>query len=85
MDKMKPFAKDTSRAPVSQRKQIFDDSIPQDRKAMVKAVIDDKTIEVPRGTTILEAAKLVNIKIPTLCQHDDLCLAGVCRVCIVEV
>ena len=85
MDKMKPFAKDTSRAPVSQRKQTFDDSIPQDRKAMVKAVIDDKTIEVPRGTTILEAAKLVNIKIPTLCQHDDLCLAGVCRVCIVEV
>jgi NADH-quinone oxidoreductase subunit G/[NiFe] hydrogenase diaphorase moiety small subunit len=28
---------------------------------------------------------MVNIKIPTLCQHDDLDLAGVCRVCVVEV
>lgn len=51
----------------------------------VIAVIDDIEVEVPIGTTILEAAKKINIKIPTLCHHDDLCVAGVCRVCIVEV
>ncbi|MCK4810292.1 MAG: [FeFe] hydrogenase, group A [Candidatus Omnitrophica bacterium] len=85
MGKTKPFAQDTSRAPISQRKQAFDDSAQQDREIMVKVVIDDESVEVHRGTTILEAARLVNIKIPTLCQHDDLCLAGVCRVCVVEV
>jgi len=53
--------------------------------AMVKVVIDDIEVKVPMGTTILEAAKQVNIKIPTLCNHADLCLAGVCRVCVVEV
>jgi iron-only hydrogenase group A len=37
------------------------------------------------GTTILAAAKQAGIEIPTLCAHDDLCIAGVCRVCVVEV
>jgi len=82
----KPFASDTSRAPISQRGQQHIEKI--DEKAlgaMVKAIIDDIEVKVPMGTTILEAAKAVNIKIPTLCYHEDLCLAGVCRVCVVEV
>lgn len=41
-------------------------------------------VEVPEGTTILEAAKQLNFRIPTLCNHDDLCVAGNCRVCVVE-
>jgi len=41
-------------------------------------------VKVPEGTTILEAAKKMNFKIPTLCNHDDLCVAGNCRVCVVE-
>lgn len=40
---------------------------------------------VDEGTTILEAAKKLNFKIPTLCYHKDLCVAGNCRVCVVEV
>ncbi len=40
---------------------------------------------MPLGTTILEAAKQLGIRIPTLCHHPDLCVAGVCRVCVVEV
>ena len=40
---------------------------------------------VPLGTTILEAARQLGIRIPTLCYHEDLCLAGVCRVCVVEI
>ncbi|MBD3246984.1 MAG: 2Fe-2S iron-sulfur cluster binding domain-containing protein [Candidatus Omnitrophica bacterium] len=52
---------------------------------MVTVTIDHMEVKVPMGTTILDAARTVNIKIPTLCHHDDLCLAGVCRVCVVEV
>ncbi|MHB9031077.1 MAG: NADH-dependent [FeFe] hydrogenase, group A6 [Candidatus Latescibacterota bacterium] len=53
--------------------------------AKVKVTIDGVEMRVPYGTTILEAAKTINVHIPTLCQHDDLCNAGVCRVCVVEV
>ncbi|MCF7885958.1 MAG: [FeFe] hydrogenase, group A [Candidatus Marinimicrobia bacterium] len=53
--------------------------------AMIKVTIDGKDIKVPMGTTILEAAKELGITIPTLCDHSDLCVAGVCRICVVEV
>jgi len=53
--------------------------------AMIKVTIDDKPINVPMGTTILEAAKMMGIRIPTLCYHEDLCISGVCRICVVEV
>ncbi len=46
--------------------------------------IDNLSVSVDAGTTILEAAKKVNVRIPTLCHHDDLCVAGNCRVCVVE-
>ena len=50
----------------------------------VKLKINDIEVTVPKGTTILDAAKKLNVKIPTLCNHDDLCVAGNCRVCVVE-
>jgi len=53
--------------------------------SLVKATIDGQTVEVPMGTTILEAARKLGIKIPTLCYHEDLCISGVCRICVVEV
>lgn len=46
--------------------------------------IDGVNITVDEGTTILKAAQQLNIHIPTLCFHDDLCVAGNCRVCVVE-
>ncbi|MDP8259901.1 MAG: NADH-dependent [FeFe] hydrogenase, group A6 [Candidatus Gygaella obscura] len=85
MDSKKPFAQDTSRAPVSQRGQKVVEVKDKALGNLVKVTIDDIEIKVSMGTTILEAAKTLSIKIPTLCQHDDLCLAGVCRVCVVEV
>ncbi len=51
---------------------------------MVKLTINGLQVEVPAGTTILEAAKKLSFRIPTLCNHDDLCVAGNCRVCVVE-
>ena len=53
-------------------------------KQMINLKIDDNDISVENGTTILDAAKKLNIKIPTLCYHPDLCATGNCRVCVVE-
>jgi len=46
--------------------------------------INGKSVEVEEGMTILDAAKKIGVKIPTLCHHEDLCIAGNCRVCVVE-
>ncbi|MBU1221574.1 [FeFe] hydrogenase, group A [Myxococcota bacterium] len=51
----------------------------------IKIQIDNREVEVDEGTTILKAAEKLNIHIPTLCHHEDLCIAGNCRVCVVEV
>ena len=47
--------------------------------------IDGIETKVPLGTTILEAAKSIGVRIPTLCYHPDLEVAGICRICVVEV
>lgn len=52
---------------------------------MIKVVIDNKEIDVKKGTTILKAAEKLGIKIPTLCFHRDLDPMGLCRICVVEV
>ncbi len=52
---------------------------------MINLKIDDINVSVEAGTTILEAAKKANVRIPTLCYHPDLCIAGNCRICMVEV
>ncbi|HDJ34200.1 MAG TPA: 2Fe-2S iron-sulfur cluster binding domain-containing protein [Bacteroidetes bacterium] len=51
---------------------------------MVKLKIDGVEVQVEKGKTILDAARSMNIHIPTLCHHEDLCVAGNCRVCVVE-
>ncbi len=52
---------------------------------MVQITINGKQIEVPEGTTVLAAAKMNGIEIPTLCAHKELTPYGGCRLCIVEV
>ena len=75
-----------SRAPKSQRTQTIGEMAQTEEiGSQVSIEIDDKKINVPLGTTILEAAKQLGIHIPTLCYHEDLCVAGVCRICVVEV
>lgn len=51
----------------------------------VNLKINNIPIAVREGTTILEAAKMLNFNIPTLCHHPDLSIAGNCRVCVVEI
>ncbi|MGD0586291.1 MAG: NADH-quinone oxidoreductase subunit NuoG [Oryzomonas sp.] len=51
---------------------------------MIKLIIDDIPVEVPDGTTVLEAAQSVDIPIPHFCWHPALGKAGACRVCAVK-
>ncbi|MFZ1934201.1 MAG: [Fe-Fe] hydrogenase large subunit C-terminal domain-containing protein, partial [Thermoguttaceae bacterium] len=55
------------------------------KKPKISLKIDDVDIQVDAGTTIMEAAELLGIRIPRLCYHPDLSLAGSCRVCVVDV
>lgn len=52
---------------------------------MVNVTIEGRAVSVPDGTTILEAAKKAGILIPHYCYHPGLPIAGVCRMCLVEV
>lgn len=79
---------DASRAPVSQTPKLGKKATGEAAGfigGQVSATIDGHELKVPLGTTILDAAKSMGIRIPTLCHHPDLCVAGVCRVCVVEV
>lgn len=51
----------------------------------VTLTIDDTELQVPGGTTIMDAAEQLGVRIPRLCHHPDLSLRASCRVCIVEV
>ena len=52
---------------------------------MVTLTIDNRTVTVPEGTTILEAARSARLDIPTLCYLKDINEIGACRICMVEV
>ncbi|HQD79535.1 MAG: NADH-dependent [FeFe] hydrogenase, group A6 [Bacillota bacterium] len=51
----------------------------------ITLTIDGKSVCASPEMTILEAARTVGIKIPTLCWHEDLGSPSVCRVCVVEI
>ncbi len=52
---------------------------------MVNLTIDGMAVSVPRGTSILNAARSVGINIPSLCYLKDLNEIAACRVCVVEI
>ena len=52
---------------------------------MIDLTIDGKTVQVPDGITVLQAAEAAGIHIPTLCNHPALKPFGGCRLCLVEV
>src|SRR6266849_6775667 len=51
----------------------------------VKLTINDKPIEAPAGTLVIEAAKRNGIEIPSFCYYEGLALQAACRMCLVEV
>lgn len=79
-------SKHESRAPISQQALKINRPVDQTQiGAMITIEINEKKVQIPLGTTILDACRENQVRIPTLCHHDDLCIAGVCRICVVEV
>jgi len=52
---------------------------------VTKLTIDGQEVEVPEGTTVIQAAEELGIFIPRYCYHPGLSIAGNCRICLVEV
>lgn len=51
----------------------------------ISLTIDGQKVNVPAGTTVLQAAQLIGIDIPTFCFEKDLTAPGACRICVVEI
>jgi len=51
---------------------------------MVKLTINNKTLDVENGITVLQACEIAGIEIPRFCYHERLSIAGNCRMCLVE-
>lgn len=51
----------------------------------INLTIDGEPVTVSRGTTIMQAAEHVGVRIPRLCYHPSLSIEGACRVCVAEV
>jgi NADH-quinone oxidoreductase subunit G len=52
---------------------------------MPKLTIDGKEVEVPNGTTVIQACEVAGVEIPRFCYHERLSIAGNCRMCLVEI
>src|SRR5260221_12244472 len=53
-------------------------------KRMPKLTIDGQEVEVPPGTTVLQACQRLGVEVPHFCFHERLAIAGNCRMCLVE-
>lgn len=51
----------------------------------IRLTIDGRTVEVDKGTTVLQAAGGAGIEVPRYCYHPGLTIAGNCRICLVEI
>jgi len=51
---------------------------------MIEIKIDDRSVQVPEGTSLLEACRQAAIATPTLCYLESLTPVNACRVCVVE-
>jgi NADH-quinone oxidoreductase subunit G len=52
---------------------------------MAKLTIDGIEVEVPNGSTVIQAAEAAGVEIPRFCYHERLSVAGNCRMCLVEI
>jgi NADH-quinone oxidoreductase subunit G len=52
---------------------------------MAKVTIDGIEVEVPNGSSVIQAADAAGIEIPRFCYHERLSIAGNCRMCLVEI
>jgi len=59
-------------------------SLPATKPDLVTVNIDGREIAVPKGTNVIEAARLVGVDVPHYCYHPKLSVVGNCRMCLVE-
>jgi len=59
--------------------------MPESPSEPVRLTIDEQSVTVPKGTTVIEAARTAGIAIPHFCYHPRLSIAGNCRICLVEI
>ncbi len=52
---------------------------------MPSLTIDGREVNVPDGTTVIQAAETLGVFIPRYCYHPGLSIAGNCRICLVDV
>ena len=52
---------------------------------LVQLKINEQPVLAPAGINLIDAAKLIGVEIPHFCYHPSLCIAGNCRMCVVEV
>ena len=76
------MSEDATAASVTAEKQLPKDLAAE--KGMVNVQIDGHWIQVPRGTRMIEAAKLASKEIPHYCYHPKLSSPGNCRMCLVQ-
>jgi len=60
------------------------ESPPAPARRLIEIRVDGKSVSVPEGATILDAARSLGIDTPTLCYLETLAPVNVCRVCVVE-
>lgn len=51
---------------------------------MVNLTINDRPVSVPKGTNLIEAARMLGVHVPHYCYHPKLSVAGNCRMCLIE-
>jgi NADH-quinone oxidoreductase subunit G len=51
---------------------------------LVTVNVDGKEVAVPKGTNVIEAARLVGVDVPYYCYHPKLTVVGNCRMCLIE-
>jgi NADH-quinone oxidoreductase subunit G len=51
---------------------------------MPTLTINDTTLDVPAGLTVIQACEIAGVEIPRFCYHERLAIAGNCRMCLVE-
>jgi len=52
--------------------------------SMVNLIINERPVSVPKGTNLIEAARMLGIHVPHYCYHPKLTVVGNCRMCLVE-
>lgn len=51
---------------------------------LIRATVNGRYVQVPKGSTILDACKVATVRVPTLCYHPRYKAEAVCRMCLVE-